>query len=262
MRRVTELLVMLAGACYRRPWLSLTAGLALACLSLGFAWKHLFFDADWISLFPRDDPYRKRIEALHKEFPNPNELMVLVRGGSPEDRQRYVDELARRLEAEPARFRQVFYRLDLKPFREGGFFYLDRTQLARVRAILQSLQPMWEPLRRREGLPGLLLAVPYGLEQSDPTRVRIVLDMVTHTLRQLLACLDDRSGFRYRSAFDTLLSLPDDERYRTLLDLDQPCYYNTLSHGQIHFLLVQPPPSKEASYAPNTPTVDRLRAIL
>lgn len=252
------LIVALAGFCYRRPWLSLVVALGAAAVSLGLAFSRLYFEADWISLFPRDDPYRQKIEALHREFPHPNDIMVLVRGGQPREREAYLETLAGRLKAEPDFFQEVFVSVDLQPFRKHALWYLDRPDLESVQTSLQAFGPL---LKKENGLEGVLRAIPQGLEQASRARVKIVLELATGTLEQLLACFEDRAQFHYQSPFQSLLPPPPDPRYEQLLKSDDRFMYNTLANGAVHYLLVLPPVSK-ATYGPAAPTVDRLREIL
>ncbi len=249
----------LARFCFLRPGLSLILTLGLGAASLYLAYSRLYFETDWISLFPKNDPYRQKIEALHKEFPHPNDIMVLVKGGQPADREAYLDALAERLRAEPELFQQVFIAIDLKPFRKHALWYLDVPELKSVLDAMAAFNPLLEGLSRKQGLEGVLSSIPAGLGQLSKSRVKVVLQLATGTLEQLLACFKDRAQFVYRSPFQTLIPKPADPRYEQLLKSDSRYLYNTL--GDAHYLVVLPP-NTVANYGPAAPTVDRLRAIM
>ncbi|GMU58155.1 MAG: hypothetical protein AMXMBFR33_73010 [Candidatus Xenobia bacterium] len=256
---VVQLLVRLASWFWRHPRKGLGLGLGVALASLLLAFLKLGFQADWIELFSPTDPYRKQIEALHREFPYSNDLMVLVRGGTPAEREAYLQELTAKLQAEPELFREVFTALDLTPYRKHALYYLESAQVETVLQTLLAFQPLLSGLGQ-EGLGGMLRAIPAGLQQDSRQRVQIVLKLINGALEQLLSCLRERDVFRYHSPFGEVIPLPDDPRYQILLKSDDRLLYNTLDNGQIHFLVLLPPHG--TGYGPAPATVDRLRELL
>jgi hopanoid biosynthesis associated RND transporter like protein HpnN len=195
-----RLLNWLIGLVHAAPILVLVLSGLLFLISLGLAKTSLSFEAERSAMLDPRERYRALEEAYKLEFPNDDDLVVVVDGGSAPARERLVDDLIAKLADDPL-YLDVFGRTDLDFFRRRAIGYLP-PEVAR--------QLLRKDDANKIGLiANLLSQVCLGLEQDRP---------VTFQLPGLKANSPE------------LKLLLGQQRY----------LYNALPNTQIHIVLVRP----------------------
>jgi hopanoid biosynthesis associated RND transporter like protein HpnN len=243
---------------------------ALALVSLVYAWGHLRFDPDREILLSPRDVFRRALGRYQQDFPLQEDLVVVVRGGSAQERERAVDELARQTALEPAVFAHPLSRVELGTLRRAALYYLTLDRLQSLEQQMAHTGPLLEQVARSPGLPELLQGVSGGQIWTGPGRAS-ALRLFNHMLEQLQGCLENRgrSPYHYQPLWQALLpglklsvGLPGGElRVDSLADLPTSRYI-TLGGGRLHVFLVKPAPSPGGKLAAAEVAVGRLREIL
>ncbi|MBI3928836.1 MAG: MMPL family transporter [Armatimonadetes bacterium] len=260
-----QMLAGLALLCFRRPYAVLAVCGTLLAMSLGVTWNGLRLQMDWTYLFDPADPVVARVNQHRQEFPYPGDMVVLVDGGQARWREKYLDELAARLAAEPQHFQHVYHRLDLKTLRTRALYYLEPKQLRAMSAQLQLLEPLLGRSHPASGTADLLGRL--RAEMSNPESAlwrEDSLQRINRLLFQLERSLDSRGREAPPPLWSVLLSpeelksLPVDPEE---LLAGQGYLYSTMDQGRIHYLVLKSVPGE-----PGTPirgdAVTRLRQIL
>ena len=131
-------------AASRRHAVALVAVVALlAGLGAWYCVGHAAIDTDTGKLLSPDLPWRRREAALDHDFPqNANLLAVVVDGATPDAAGDAADELARRLAARPATFRNVREPGGGPFFRTHGLLFLSRAEVQQFADSLIAAQPL------------------------------------------------------------------------------------------------------------------------
>lgn len=244
--------------CFRRAGLVAGLSLLLFALSLGAAGTWLTFDPDRDDLLAPQDPFLASLRAFQREFPHPEDLAVVVEGGTGRDRQRAVRELGRRLAAEPELFQHVFWGLELPSLREGALFYLDTATLSRLVVDLRLLLPALQVLSEADSFADLLRGSREGL-LPRAVRQRETMQLLDGLFEELRRSVASRGQAPYRSPWGSRIPRPGSPTALGTLDLSTFVLYNSLQRGGKYLLLVKPP---SADLAAVGRSVDRLREIL
>lgn len=228
--------------CFR--WSGAVAALSfvLLALSLWAAVEWLGFDPDRNDLLAPRDPFLQSLRLWQREFPYPDDMAVVVEGGTGGDRQTAVRELGRRLKAEPENFRYVLWGLELPSLREGALFYLDTASLSQLVVDLRMLLPALQVLSGSENFSGLMQGAREGLLQQavrDPETMGLLHGL----LEELRRSLASRGNAPYRSPWGNRLPMPAPTTGGATLDTATFVFYNSLNQGERYLLLVKPPAS-------------------
>ncbi|MBI3926926.1 MAG: MMPL family transporter [Armatimonadetes bacterium] len=254
-------LTALVIGCYRRAAAVLAAAMILFAASIAVTASGLYLEMDWSYLFSQTDPYIQRLRAYEREFPLPHDIAVLVDGGTPGERERFLDLLAERLEGEPDLFRYPFHRVTLGQLKTGGLYYLDPHQLRAIARELRFLRPYLEAFARDPKLGSLLEQFRHDLS-GDAFQTLEALRLGNHLIVSLREMLEARGELQIEAPWSDLVprSAPIPIEVDRLIE-GETTFYNQLPGKRTHILLVKPG-EKEESLAPAAPTVDRLRHIL
>jgi hopanoid biosynthesis associated RND transporter like protein HpnN len=137
----------------KHPWLVVAAALALTIWSILYARNHLEFRTgqdDLISSSTRDS---RNYLAYTKEFPDIDGLVVVIRADSnPVRAEAFADSLARKLAADPANVKSVFYKIAPGLFADRALLYLPSADL---RELATRLRDNSDLLARYAADPGL-----------------------------------------------------------------------------------------------------------
>lgn len=103
----------------------------------------LFLKADMNrnNLVGPNQKYHQNYLALQREFPQPDDLVVVVEGDDIEKNRQFVERIAAKMEAETNLFRDVFYQQDLAVMGNKALLYATETNLLEMQATLQAAQP-------------------------------------------------------------------------------------------------------------------------
>lgn len=196
---------------------------------------------DWTYLFYADEPIVVAGQEARSLFPLPGDIAVLVDKGTQQERERFLELLASRLEAEPETFKHIFYRFDLEPLTSKALYFLDETSL--------------------EQLANGLDAIHQGASGGAPTGTgrRIFL--------KLLDDLDQALRTRGRATYIPIWQmLAEDQEaetanYLSSLMRQERYIYPTIGEGHVNVLVTKASGWGD-TFANSSPLIVRLRQIL
>ncbi|MBI3927091.1 MAG: MMPL family transporter [Armatimonadetes bacterium] len=232
-----------ARVCYRVPWLVLLAGMILGGLALFYTVTNLEINQDRGSLIGTDDPFYVKQQGYNREFPYPDDMLVIVEGEDTRERETFVDELSKELEGD-RHFQRVFGRLVLPFLKDRALYYLDVSSLKNLVESLAEARPLLRALSSTEGLSSLLDSFNSEIEAGGGSLANM-LPFLNEVLGQLYVSLETRGRFEYGSPWGALFfggqeNVEGVDAPRELEEPGQTVFYNTVADGQIHLLLVQP----------------------
>jgi hypothetical protein len=115
----------------------------IALFGLCVAYTALFLKAD----MNRDDlvgpnqKYHQNYLAFQKEFPQPDDIVVVVQSGDLERNRQFVERIAVKMQAETNLFRDVFYQQSLAMMGDKALQFASETNLVDMRDMLRAARP-------------------------------------------------------------------------------------------------------------------------
>jgi uncharacterized protein len=169
--RFQRLLVGLVDFCRRHAVLVIGAAAILAAFSGIYAVRHLQISTDTDKMFAASLPWRQREIAFEAEFPQFNNLLVVVIDAkAPEEAEATAAGLAAALATDHAHFRAVT-RPDASPYlKKAGLLFLGPKRLEKVLDRVINAQPFLGQLAKdpsARGLFGALALMGKGLQQGQ-----------------------------------------------------------------------------------------------
>jgi hopanoid biosynthesis associated RND transporter like protein HpnN len=260
-------MMALADLAWRFPVLILALGTLLALGSAFYTWNHLEFDADRANLIRRTPELQANQDRYVAQFPKAEDMVVVVEGGTPEDRMAFVDDLAARLRAEPQTFRDVFEKVELSFLRTHALHYLDLATLEKLSGELARSRPLLDSLSSSKDMTGLLDSFGEVGSGEDPAgALAEILPFLNEAMGQLLVSLETRGRYAYNSPWAAAFFgevAQEDQAPQELEAAGQTVFYNTVAKGRIHLLLARPAHQAGGGGHEATPfAVQRLRELL
>ena len=228
---------------FRYPLKTLFVCLSLCAISLWLASARLQLKMDWTYLFYPDEPIVVAGQHARSLFPLPGDVVVLVDKGTLEERVKFLDLLASRLEKEPETFRHLFYRFDLKPLTTKALYYLDEKSLTQ---LANGLDAVYQGAAAAGGAPTgtgrkIFVKLLEDLEQALRTRGRATYTPIWRMLSE------DQN--------------PETAGYVAALMTEERYIYPTVGDGKINVLLTKAGDWGN-TFANSSPLIVRLRQIL
>lgn len=242
---------------YRSPWTVLILANLLAVASLVYAFTSLEFATDRSALVNENEKYLLLHREFRKEFPATEDVVVVIEGGTNEQRQQFVDEGVRRLLAEPQLFQDVFGKFELPFVRTHALFYFDLAGLKGLVQELEDARPLLKALGSEGGLASLMERFS-SREEAGPDQLARMLPFLNEVMELLLESLQTRGRYSYRSPWESVFfgDVPQDAPPE-LSSSGKTTIYNTIRGGETYFLMVRP---KEG--ADPEESVKRLRVLM
>ena len=239
------------GFCYRAPWTVLIVSALLAVGSIVYAYFCLEFATDRSALVNQNEKYLTLFKEFRKEFPATEDIVVVVEGGTKEQRQTFVDEAVSRLEAEPRLFQDVFGKFDLPFIRSHALFYFDLPGLKKLVNELEEAQPLLKALGSQGGLAGLMERFS-SRQEAGPQKLARMLPFLNEVMNLLLESLQTRGRYSYRSPWESVFfgDVPADAPPE-LSSAGKTTIYNTIANGETHLLMVRVRDGADAETSPN-----------
>lgn len=242
--------------CNRFPLPILVVAVVLAMLSVGVAWKWLEFEGDRGALISEDDPLYQIQERFLNEFPDADDIVVLVEGSTADQRRQFIEALNDRLEEHPEAFRDLFPRTELPFLETGALYFLD---VKALRGLIQSLNdagPILDALSSSKGLTGLMEGFTDQMG-GQGGQLESMLPFLNQVMEQLLVSLQTRGRFEYHSPWGALFFDEESpgEVPQELQEPGQSTFYLTLRDGLMHMLLLRINPQ-------DTAAIDLLRDLV
>lgn len=132
----------LARAVCRHGKLFIYAQAVLFGLSIFYTVQHLQFDTNQDNLVGRNEKYQHLFLQYQKEFPQQDDLAVVVESENPEKNRQFIERLAARVEKQTAYFTNLFYIQDpLKIMGKKALLWYPDGDLADFKSVLQEYRP-------------------------------------------------------------------------------------------------------------------------
>ncbi len=249
----------------RRPWLVLSASVAVGGLSLFVAATRLEYQTQRDDLLNPHKDFYKRWQQYVSEFGEDDDMVVVVQGPDKARMTQALNELAGQIAGQPESFKHLFYRVDLQHLRNRALLFLPFEQIREIQDNLQDMNLLlllggfdpvfsWQKVNLEmlvnEGqrkLSGLSSERP---EAASAVRVLRQLDAVCGMALDVLT--DPKA---YRNPWQSILpQCPAKEN-----SLDEPQYLFS-NDGSLAFLLVRP--IREDTFTGTQKSVAALRALI
>ncbi len=103
----------------------------------------LFLKADMNrdNLVGPNQQYHKNYLAFENEFPQPDDLVVVVESGNLENNRQFVERIAAKMQAETNLFRDIFFQQSLSMIGDKGLQFATETNLIETRDMLRTTRP-------------------------------------------------------------------------------------------------------------------------
>jgi hypothetical protein len=134
-------LAWLAAAVCRHPRWFVWPQIFLFAASIAYTAVFLQFDMDQNKLVNGNQRYHHNFLEFQKEFPQPDDLAVVVESENTEKNRQFVERLGAKLEAETNLFRDVFYKGDLPMMGSKALLFVPQDDLAGIRDALRDDLP-------------------------------------------------------------------------------------------------------------------------
>ena len=150
---LARLLGRLAAAICRRPGWFVWPQVLLFFVSIALTVKYLEFDTSRDNLVGSNQRYHHNYLQFQKEFPQQNDLVVVVESDNIEKNRQFVERLGSRLEAETNNlFHDVFYKGDLPMMGSKALLFVPEKDLTSLRDTLKDEMPFIEKFSRTTNL--------------------------------------------------------------------------------------------------------------
>ncbi len=149
----------LTGAVFRRPGWFLWPQVVLAAVCVVYTVQKLEFHTDRNDLVGAEKRYHKIFLEFREEFPQQDNLVVVVESETPEKNRQFVERLGVRLEAETNLFTGIFYKRDLRVLGNKTLLFAPLEELRELRAALRDYAPFIETFASVTNLNSLLQQV-------------------------------------------------------------------------------------------------------
>jgi hopanoid biosynthesis associated RND transporter like protein HpnN len=145
--------------CCRYPVSTVALALALAILAIPVTLWNLRFEASALHLLPPGQAYVSRYREYSRDFGELDEIIIVVRGRTPEESKAYAARLVRELQAGPVAFNHLAYRVTLPDLEGRALLYLPKAALEELRDRIFDYQDFIESFAATPGLVTLIEAV-------------------------------------------------------------------------------------------------------
>ena len=245
---------VLVGFAFRSPWKLIAIAVISCILSIAYAATCLEFATDRAALVDQNEKFRVLAKQFQQEFPNNEDLIVVIDGGAASQREKFSDELAARLKPKTEIYTDIFQKVELPFLRHQALLYLDVDDLQKLLDSLRKAQGMVSALSTQQGVGQLLAQTTKDLEQTLP--------VLNGILGQLIKSLETRGRYKYESPWQRAFFEPEgktSDETDLLREAGRTAFYNTLAGGRIHLLLARPGEDSSRAIADLRQEVKRLK---
>ena len=248
-----RLLGRLAAAILRHPrrffWPQ--AVLFFACIA--FTARYLEFDTNRDHLVGGEKRYHHNFLKFQQEFPQQDDLVVIVESENVEKNRQFVERLGARLEAETNLFQDVFYKGDLPMMGSKALLFVPDKDLAELRTTLKADLPFIQKFAQTTNLVSFfdLVNTQFRTAKREQNEQNDALVKSLPALERILQQARDslgRQGVPPSPGVTALFNSGDDAA---------SAIYITFNHGKI-FLVTAHAPRDDL----NDDAVDRIRQLI
>ncbi|HLP76938.1 MAG TPA: MMPL family transporter [Candidatus Paceibacterota bacterium] len=138
---MARFLALVARIVCRYPRTILYSQVVLFVLSIFITVKFLQFDTSRDNLVGSNKKYHHNFLQFKKEFPQQDDLVVVVESENPEKNRQFVERLGARLDLETNLFTDVLYKGDLQMLGNKALLFASETNVADLKKTLGDYQP-------------------------------------------------------------------------------------------------------------------------
>ena len=219
----------LADQICRHRWVFLYPQIALFVLSVFYTANHLKFDPSRDNLVGSGKKYHQNFLKFKAEFPEQDDLVVIVESDDLEKNRQFVERLGAKLEIETNLFKDVFYKGDLKMMGPKAMLFVPETNLFQLRQTLADFVPAIEKFTLASNLNSLFGTINSQFlnakreKNQENDALMKALPMVGRIINQAAASLT-RPGVAPSPGVEALFSAGDEAQQEI---------YITFAHGRI-----------------------------
>ncbi|HEU5125726.1 MAG TPA: MMPL family transporter [Verrucomicrobiae bacterium] len=251
-------LAWLARAVCRYPRIFLYGQLALFALSVFITVEYLQFDTSRDNLVGANKKYHHNFLAFKKEFPQQDDLVVVVESENPEKNRQFVERLGAKLDLETNLFTDVLYKGDLQMLGNKALLFASETNVAELKQTLEGYRPFIQKFSTTSNLVSLFDMVNAQFRtarrEANPENESMIkaIPALERIVTQAAASL--RRPGTPPSPGITALFDPTGEAERDI--------YITFAEGRIYLVTAHAPLPKSPGQDVNGPAVARLRELV
>ncbi len=255
---VARILARLADAVCRFPKLFFWSQVVLLILSVFYTVKFLEFDTSRDNLVGANKRYHKNFLEFRKEFPQQDDLVVVVESEDPEKNRQFVERLGAKLEAETNTFTHVLYKGDLRMLGSKALLFASSNDVAELKLTLAEYRPFIQKFSTTTNLDSLFTMINREFrtakrEQNAENESMIkALPALERIISQGTASLD-RPGTPPSPGITALFD-PTGEAEKDI--------YITFAEGRIYIVTAHALPAQKPGENNNPAAVSRLRQLV
>jgi hopanoid biosynthesis associated RND transporter like protein HpnN len=250
---LARLLGELAAAVCRRPGWFFWPQIALFVACIFYTVAYLQFDTNRDDLVGSDKKYHQNYLRFKKEFPQQDDLVVVIESENLEKNRQFAERLGVKLEADTNLFRDVFYKGDLQMMGSKALLFVPENDLADLKKTLSDDLPFIQQFTQTTNLVSFFETVNTTF-RTAPRETNAQTESLVQTLPALTSILSqatdslNRPGTPPSPGVTALFSAGDAASSQS---------YITFNHGKI-FLVTSHAPSDDK----NGDAVEKLRALV
>ncbi len=243
----------LAAAIIRQPRWFFWPQVILFFLCIAVTVKYLQFDTDRNNLVGGNQRYHHNFLQFQKEFPQQDDLVVVVESENVEKNRQFVERLGARLEAETNLFKDVFYKGDLPMMGSKALLFVPEKDLVELGSTLKSDLPFIQKFSQTTNLVSFfdLVNTQFRTAKREQNAENDALVKSLPALERILQQAQDslgRAGTPPSPGVTALFDASDEAAAGT---------YITFNHGKI-FLVTAHAPTDDL----NGDAVERIRELV
>ena len=250
---LARLLGRLAAAICRHPRAFVWPQVILFFASIVVTVLWLQFDTDRDNLVGSNKRYHQNYLAFRKEFPQQDDLVVVVESENVEKNRQFVERLGARLEAETNLFKNVFYKGDLRMMGSKALLFVPEKDLAELRTTLHDDLPFIQKFSQTTNLVSFfnLVNTQFRTAKQETNAENDALVKALPALTRIIGLAREslaRTGTPPSPGVSALFGSGDEAAAAS---------YITFNHATI-FLVTAHAPTADL----NAAAVDRIRALM
>ena len=243
----------LAAGVIRHPHWFFWPQVALFVVCVAYTVLFLKADMNRDNLVGPNQKYHQNYLAFQKEFPQPDDLVVVVEGGDVEKNRQFVERIAAKMQAETNLFRDVFYQQNLAMLGDKALQFATETNLVEMRDTLHVARPFIEQFTQTTNLASLFEQVNQAFrtaKQEENADNRALIKSLPALARIVAQAREALAHPGSPPSPNVITLLGGDEQ--TVLDS-----YLTFAKGRIFVVTTHAPDDNK-----NGDSVDRLRVLV
>jgi hypothetical protein len=238
---LARLLGRLAAAVCRHPRWFFWSQIALFAVCVVYAlpepYGHLVFDPNQDHLVGPNQKYHQNFLRLEKEFPQQDDLVVVVESGDIEKNRQFVERLGAKLQGETNYFEDVFFAQSPMMMGSNALLYASESDLVQLKSMLHAAQPFIQEFTRTTNLDSFFEQINTAFSTA-PQDTNADTDALINSLPALTRIVTEATDSLQRTG------VPPSPNVMTLFGNSESSVldsYITFSNGRIFLLTTHPP---------------------